>query len=89
MNMMKGAGFPDPLFEDIDELEEIAGLDPPASDFDLIAYLLDKAPLGALRSADPILGDLTVMAREAVNKVDARLEELRNPGNGGVPLGQA
>jgi hypothetical protein len=87
MNMMKGPGFPDPLFEGIDELEKIAR-DLPGEDFDLIAYLLNVAPIGALRSADPILGDLTVMAREAVNKVEARIEELRNP-NGGVPLGQA
>ena len=89
MNMMKGAGFPDPLFENVDELFELAVEAQDDGHFDLIAYLLDKAPIGALRSADPILGDLTVMAREAVNKVDARLEELRNPGNGGVPLGQA
>jgi hypothetical protein len=88
MNMMKGPGFPDPLFEDIDELDEIAESADQAAEFDLIAYLLDEAPIGALRSADPILGDLTVMAREAVNRVGARLEELRNP-NGGVPLGQA
>ncbi len=88
MNMMKGPGFPDPLFENIDELDEIAENDLVFPDFDLIAYLLDRAPIGALRSADPILGDLTVMAREAVNRVNARIVEIRNP-NGGVPLGQA
>ncbi len=82
MNMMRGPGFPDPLFETVDELEEIAE-DKTGS---LIVYLLVDAPIGPLRVADPILGDFTVMAREAVAKVEARLEELRNPNElGGAP----
>ncbi len=88
MNMYKGGGFPQPLFENIDELDEIATETKDDGSFDLIAYLLDRAPVGELRSADPILGDLTVMAREAVSKVTARIEELRNP-TGGLPLDQA
>ncbi len=87
MSFMRGPGFPDPLFEDIEELDEIAEHNPLANDFDTIVYLLDEAPIGALRVADPVLGDLTVMAREAVAKVQARIDELRNPeGHGGVPL---
>ena len=87
---MKGPGFPDPLFETIDELEDIAekGWDVGAKS--LMPYLLlQEVPIGALRSADPILGDLTVMAREAIAKVHARIEELRHPDGGGVPLGMA
>ncbi len=89
MSFMRGPGFPDPLFEDIEELNQIVE---EATERALVApsaipYLLEVAPIGALRVADPILGDLTVMAREAVAKVQARIDELRNPeGQGGVPL---
>ena len=84
---MKGPGFPDALFDDIDELYDIAVDARDDGSFDLIAYLLDRAPIGPLRVADPVLGDLTVMAREAVAKVQARIAELRNPeANTGVPL---
>ncbi len=83
MTFMKGPGFPDPLFENIEELDEIAE----AGVGSVIDYLLFKADIGPLRVADPVLGDLTVMAREAVARVQARIQELRTgEGVGGVPL---
>lgn len=80
---MRGPGFPDALFDNIEGLdalaEELHG--------SVMEFLLFEAPVGPLRVADPILGDLTVMAREAVAKVQARIDELRNPEtNVGVPL---
>ncbi len=83
MSFMKGPGFPDALFDTPDELvalaDELHG--------SVIEYLLFEAPIGALRVADPVLGDLTVVAKDAVGKVLARLEEMRaKDGTGGVPL---
>ncbi len=87
---MKGPGFPDPLFETIEELEELAEENWDVGSESLIPYLLlQEDRIGALRSSDPILGDLTVMAREAIAKVSARIEELRHPDGSGVPLGMA
>ncbi len=87
---MKGPGFPDPLFETLEELEDIAEENWDVGSKSLMPYLLlQEINIGALRSADPFLGDLTVMAREAIAKVGARIEELRNPDGSGVPLGQA
>ena len=86
MSFMRGPGFPDPLFESIEELDEIAEKTTHSEDFCLPFFLLET-DIGALRVADPILGDLTVMAREAVAKVQARIVELRKPEpSGSVPL---
>ena len=83
MSFMRGPGFPDALFEDTGGLDALAK-EMAAS---VIEYLLFEAPLGPLRVADPVLGDLTVMAREAVQRVQARLDEMRTPTtNSGVPL---
>lgn len=88
---MKGPGFPKPLFENLAELAALA--DEMAAS--TIEYLLFEAPIGPLRGADPILGDLTIMAQEAVGKVQSRLAEIRAlekgelSGTGGVPMGQA
>ena len=83
---MRGPGFPDPLFEKIEELDEIAEKTTHSEAFCLPFYLLE-AEIGPLRVADPILGDLTVMALEAMTKVQERIAELREPiANPGVPL---
>ena len=83
---MSGPGFPDPLFEKIEELDKLA--EDNSHDFEVVTYLLTEAPIGALRVADPFLGDLTVTAREHVARVEARIKELRDPqleGQGGAP----
>lgn len=74
--MPKRDGFPEPLFEDIAELDEIIE----AEGFlikDAVVYLLfGDVNIGALRAADPVLGDLTVMAKEAIHGVSVRVAEL-------------
>ena len=73
MSFMRGPGFPDALFENTGGLEALAR----QKDLSVIEFLLFEAPTGPLRVADPILGDLTIMAREAVGRVQARIDELR------------
>lgn len=86
---MRGPGFPKPLFDNLAELTALAD----ELGASTIEYLLFEAPIGPLRGADPILGDLTIMAQEAVDKVQSRLAEIRSlekgDTSGGVPLGQA
>jgi len=72
MSFMRGPGFPDALFEDTGELGALAI----EEECSVMEYLLFEAPVGPLRVADPILGDLTIMARESVSRVQARLDEL-------------
>ncbi len=70
--MMRGPGFPDPLFEDLVGLAALAK----QKGASVIEFLLFEAPVGPLRVADPILGDLTIMARESVSRVQARIDEM-------------
>jgi hypothetical protein len=75
-------GFPEPLFGSYQEFLQVASQKLTEYDSSSVEpeleYLLFFAPLGPLRMADPILAELTVMAREAVKQVDKRLDEIRD-----------
>lgn len=75
--MLKGPGFPDPLFEDISELDEVAEKYGHSSEICIPIFLMDGVHIGGLRVADQILGDLTIKARESVNEMIERIAELR------------
>lgn len=71
-------GFPEPLV-DFEDPEDVARLRAEAFEkgyMDLTTYLVGEAPLGPLREADPILGDLVVSAQSALGAVLNRLADI-------------
>lgn len=85
--MLKGPGFPEPAFhpgdnESIGEFYKTHGIETRG---DLLDALFFQVPVGRLRAADQVLGDLVAAAGTMVRDILAQARKVGLTASGGVP----